>query len=65
MNDIQLTTVTLEEVLQDLESHLADLTGALDAEIDLHGGRTKMARLLRLGITGTQSEINEIKGLKS
>lgn len=64
MNDTQLTEVTLEEVLGDLECHLASLTSALDVEIDLHGGRTEMARLLRLNITATQKDINEIKGLK-
>jgi len=65
MNHTRLTAVTLEGVLQDLESHLVDLTSALDAEIDLHGGRTEMARNLRLNIIETELDINEIKGLKS
>jgi len=61
MNHTRLTAVTLEEVLQDLESHLADLTGALDAEIDLHGGRTEMARNLRLNIIEAELELGGLK----
>jgi hypothetical protein len=61
MNHTRLTAVTLEEVLQDLEHHLADLTSALDAEIDLHGGRTEMARNLRLNIIETELELEGLK----
>lgn len=45
-----------------LEQHLAKLNEDLGVEIDLHGGRTEMARNLRLAIIETELEL---EGLKS
>jgi hypothetical protein len=45
----------------ELERHLADIVQALDVEIDLHGGRTEMARNLRLNIIETELELEGLK----
>jgi hypothetical protein len=42
---------------EELVNHLAELIGALHIEIDLHGGRTEMARNLRLNIINVQQEL--------
>ena len=47
---------------EELAEHLDLLIGLLEAEVDLHGGRTEMAFNLRTQITEL---LNEIEGLKS
>ena len=47
---------------EELERHLSQLNSDLAVEIDLHGGRTEMARNLRLAIIETELEL---EGLKS
>ena len=42
---------------EELVAHLAELIGDLYIEIELHGGRTEMARNLRLNIINIQLEL--------
>lgn len=44
-----------------LSSYLETLEADLDVEIDLHGGRTDMARNIRLAIIATELEIQELE----
>ena len=42
------------------EQYLRALHADLDVEIDLHGGRTDMARNIRLAIIATELELQEL-----
>ena len=43
-----------------LEQYLRALLADLDVEIDLHGGRTDMARNIRIAIIATELELQEL-----
>ncbi len=47
--------------LEGLEEYVQELYGSLDAEVDLHGGRTQWAHALRLAILATEKEIEVLK----
>jgi hypothetical protein len=42
---------------EELVNHLAELIGMLNAEVDIHGGRTEMAMNLRRNIINIQLEL--------
>jgi hypothetical protein len=46
---------------EELQHYLSGLKASLDAEVDLHGGRTEMAKNLRLAIIATEKELQEMK----
>jgi hypothetical protein len=45
---------------EELQHYLSGLKSSLDAEVDLHGGRTEMAKNLRLAITATEKELENL-----
>lgn len=45
--------------MEELKQYLEELKGDLDVEIDLHGGRTRLAFDLRQAIIATEIELEE------
>lgn len=50
------------EVVEELKQYLEQLKADLDVEIDLHGGRTRLAFDLRQAIIATEIELEERGG---
>lgn len=45
--------------MEELKQHLETLRGDLDVEIDLHGGRTRLAHDLRQAIIEAEKELEQ------